>query len=217
MKKCMIIADGDPPSKRIISFLKNKGYITVICADGGASAAIKLGLVPDIIIGDLDSIEEGLIDKLNNKSRIINVKRQSDTDLEKAIKYAIKNRFTEAVILSAAGKRIDHTMVNFSLPIKFYEKIKLTIITNHSVLLPVEGEVELKSTVGELVSFFGFDSKTIVTSYGLKYPLNKRNLHFGRNESISNVSTSNILKLEVSGGVLLMIRETGIVIKHDLL
>jgi thiamine pyrophosphokinase len=77
--------------------------------------------------------------------------------------------------------------------------------------------VKLTSIRGELVSFFAFDNETIVTSSGLKYPLKKSNLHFGRNESISNVSKSDVLQFNVNGGILLMIRETGTVIEHDLL
>jgi thiamine pyrophosphokinase len=217
MKKCIIIANGEAPKKRIFSFLKKKEYNTIISADGGASIALKLGLIPDIVIGDLDSIDKNAIDKLKNKSRIIKIKRQSDTDLEKAIKFAVKNRFTDAVVLSASGKRVDHSLVNFSLPIKFFNKIRLTILTNHSLLLPVKGDVKIKSVKGEVLSFFGFDDKTVVITGGLKYAMKNTNLHFGRNESISNVSSSETVELKVNGGIILVIRETGTVIKHDLL
>lgn len=217
MKKCIIIANGEAPKKRIVSFLKKKGYKTIICADGGTSIALKLGLIPDIVIGDLDSIDKNAIDKLKSKSRIIKIKRQSDTDLEKAIKFAVKNRFTDAVVLSASGKRVDHSLGNFSLPIKFFNKIRLTILTNYSLLLPVKGDVKIKSVRGEVLSFFGFDDRTVVTSRGLKYAMKNTNLHFGRNESISNVSSSETVELKVNGGIILVIRETGTVIKHDLL
>lgn len=217
MKRCIIIANGEPPQKKIISFLNKKGYKTIICADGGAVNAMIVGLTPDIVIGDMDSVDKSIIEKLKQKSRIIKVNRQSDTDLEKAIKYAIKNRFVEAVILSAAGKRVDHSLCNFSFLIKYFDKIKLTILTTHSLLLPIKGEMKLKSMKGEIVSLFAFDDQTVVTSGGLKYPLKKSNLHFGRNESISNVSKSNTIQLNVNGGILLVVRETGTVVEHDLL
>ena len=56
MKKCIILANGKPPAKKILSFLMANGYSTLYCADGGANAARRMNLIPNYIIGDLDSI-----------------------------------------------------------------------------------------------------------------------------------------------------------------
>ena len=56
MRKCIIIGNGKSPRKEVIKYLLRKDYSTVICADGGANSAKKLGIIPDFIIGDLDSI-----------------------------------------------------------------------------------------------------------------------------------------------------------------
>ena len=54
MKKCIIIANGKSPSKKVVNYFLEKGFNTIICADGGANSAKKLGIIPDFIIGDFD-------------------------------------------------------------------------------------------------------------------------------------------------------------------
>ncbi|MCK7517698.1 MAG: hypothetical protein MZV64_08270 [Ignavibacteriales bacterium] len=57
MKKCLIIANGKSPTKKVVEYFYSKGFNTIICADGGANSARKLGIIPDFIIGDLDSAD----------------------------------------------------------------------------------------------------------------------------------------------------------------
>lgn len=90
MKKCIIIANGKAPSKSVIKYLQTIGYSALFCADGGADSAKKSGFVPDYIIGDFDSANDQTIRYFKNKSKIIRIKRQNDTDVEKCLKFIIK-------------------------------------------------------------------------------------------------------------------------------
>jgi thiamine pyrophosphokinase len=54
-KNALIIANGEPPQKKRLVLLAKRAD-TVICADGGANTALKMGIMPDAIVGDLDSI-----------------------------------------------------------------------------------------------------------------------------------------------------------------
>ena len=191
MKKCIILANGKPPKKSVIQFLQKKNYSTLICADGGSNHAKKLGLTPDYIIGDLDSIKKETITFYKHKSKIIKLKRQNDTDVEKCLKFAIRNGFEEAVLLGVTGDRLDHTFCNLGIVIKFFNKIKLKLIAENSLLVSYTGRVELKTFPGETISIYGFDRKTKITSAGLKYTLKNSVLAFGEKESTSNVALSN--------------------------
>jgi len=91
MKKCIILANGKPPKKSIITFFQRRGYKKLICADGGSNSALHMKLVPDVIIGDFDSISSNALKEFKYVSKIIQIKRQNDTDVEKCLKYAIKN------------------------------------------------------------------------------------------------------------------------------
>jgi len=206
LKKCIILANGKPPKKNVIQFLLKYNYSTLICADGGANKAKKLNLIPDFIIGDLDSIKESTLKFYQDKSKIIKLKRQNDTDVEKCLKYAIQKRFEEAILSGVTGDRLDHTFCNLGIVIKFFNKIKLKVIAEESLLAPYTGKVELKTFPGEIISLYGFDKKTRISSKDLKYPLKNTILPFGERESTSNVALSEKVFLEITGGVIFVVR-----------
>ncbi|MBI5807225.1 MAG: thiamine diphosphokinase [Ignavibacteriales bacterium] len=207
MKKCIIIANGDLPKKNHIKILEEKKYDTIICADGGANSAAKLNVIPDFIIGDFDSVTGETKKIFYNKSKFIQIKRQNDTDVEKCLKFAIKNKFSEAILLGATGDRLDHSICNLGIVLKFYDKIKIKIVHQKSLLIPISGEVNFKTTKGETISLYGFDEKTFITSIGLKYKLKKESLPFGKKESTSNVAISNLVHLKIENGIIFLIRD----------
>lgn len=207
MKKCIIIANGDLPKKNHIKILKEKKYDTIICADGGANSAAKLNVIPDFIIGDFDSVTDETKKIFYNKSKFIQIKRQNDTDVEKCLKFAIKNKFSEAILLGATGDRLDHSICNLGIVLKFYDKIKIKIVHQKSLLIPISGEVNFKTTKGETISLYGFDEKTFITSIGLKYKLKKESLPFGKKESTSNVAISDLVHLKIENGIIFLIRD----------
>jgi thiamine pyrophosphokinase len=197
LKKCIILANGKAPAKNVVRYLELAGYNFLICADGGADTAKKLRLAPNVIIGDFDSVKSETLSFFKNNSEIIRIKRQNDTDVEKALKYAIRKRFTEAVLLGAVGDRLDHSFCNIGIVIKFFSKIRVRIISDKSILTPYMGNIELPAVRGETISLYGFDDKTKITSEGLKYPLKKTALPFGKRESTSNVAAKGMIRLKI--------------------
>jgi thiamine pyrophosphokinase len=216
MKKCIILANGKPPKKKIISFFQRKNFKTLICADGGANSALKMKLIPDYIIGDLDSISSVALKRLGNASKIIQLKGQNDTDVEKCLKYSIKKKYTEALLVGVTGNRLDHTFCNLGIVLKFFPQINISLIAEDSFLKPYGGSVKLKTFLGETISLYGFDRKTKIISKGLKYPLNNVPLPFGERESTSNVAAGKKVELDISGGVIFVIRDVNQMIKNDL-
>jgi len=217
MKKCIILANGKPPKKSVITFFRKKGYNKLICADGGANSALKMNLVPDVIVGDLDSISAEALNEFRSSSKIIRLKRQNDTDVEKCLKYAIKNNFNEALLTGVTGNRLDHTFCNLGIVKKFSSKIELSLVAENSYLKAFRGKTILKTHPGETISLYGLDSKTKITSSGLKYPLNKTALPFGEKESTSNAATGESVKLNVNGGRVFVIRDVNLMMKYDLI
>ncbi len=217
MKKALILANGDAPKIKQIKYLQKKGYKKLVCADGGANSARKLNIIPDVIIGDLDSISENTKKYYTAKSKIIKVKRQNDTDVEKAIKYLIKNKFDEVILLGATGDRLDHSICNLGIVLKFFQQINISILHDKSLLRAYDTNVELITQKDETISIYGFDDKTKITSRGLKYPLKNVSLPFGKKESTSNVAKSKKIQLEISNGIIFVIREFKIIKDNDLI
>lgn len=216
MKKCIIIANGKSPSKKVIDYFYKKSFNTIICADGGANSAKKLGIIPDYIIGDLDSVDKSVLKFFKKKSKIIQIKRQNDTDVEKCLKFAIKNKFSEVILLGVTGDRLDHTICNLGIILKFFSKIKMILVAENSFLIPINSESTIKSKIGETISLYAFNNKTRISSSGLKYKLNNTALPFGVKESTSNVSTASLVKLKVKNGIVFVIRDFNFIKKNDL-
>ena len=217
MKKCLILANGKPPTKNVIKTLMKSEYSTLFCADGGANAAMKMNLSPHYIIGDLDSIRSKTINHFLNKTEIIKLNGQNDTDVEKCLKAAIKKKFNEAILLGVTGDRLDHTFCNLGIVIKYFDKIKIKIIAENSLLTAITGHYKLKTFPGETISIYGIDKLTKISSKGLKYPLNKIALPFGHKESTSNIALHDEIELKVTGGIIFIIRDFYIMRKHGLL
>jgi thiamine pyrophosphokinase len=217
VKKCIILANGKSPRKSVIEFLKRKNYDMLICADGGANSALKLNLIPDFIIGDLDSVSKTTLAYFKGKSVIKKINRQDDTDVEKCLKFAISKKISEAILVGVTGDRLDHTFCNLGIVLKFFDKIKLSIIAENSYLSAYSGSFELKTFPGETISLYGFNQKTKIKSEGLKYPLENFPLPFGVRESTSNVALSDKVKLKVTGGKIFIIRDFNNMKKNDLI
>jgi thiamine pyrophosphokinase len=216
MKKCIILANGKLPQKNIISFLNKKGFNILICADGGANFARKLKLIPNYIIGDLDSISKETIQFYSGKSKIMKINGQDDTDVEKCLKFIIKKKYNECVLLGATGDRLDHSFCNLGIMLKFFDRIKIILISEKSILTVERGDVKLRTKSEETISLYAFNSKTRITSRGLKYPLINDILPFGLRESTSNAATGNEVILQIKGGSIFLIRSFDTVRKNDL-
>ncbi|MEW6195641.1 MAG: thiamine diphosphokinase [Bacteroidota bacterium] len=206
MKKCIIIANGYAAKKSAITFLQRKGYSDIICADGGANSAFKIGIIPNCIIGDLDSISPEVYKYFSKRTMVLKLKRQNDTDVEKALKYALKNKYDEAILLGVTGDRLDHSFCNLGIAIKYSDKIKIRIIHEKSLLDVYKGVISLDTTPNETLSIYGIDDKTKITSVGLKYRLNNTTLPFGKKESTSNIALGSIVKLKIKHGKIFVIR-----------
>ena len=149
MKKCLIIANGKSPAKSVVKYFANKGFSTIICADGGANSAKKIGVVPNFIVGDLDSISESTLKYFRGKTKIIKYKRQNDTDVEKSLKFAINKKFNEVILLGVTGDRLDHTICNLGIVLKFFNKIKISLVSEKSFLIPINKQQVSNQKLGK--------------------------------------------------------------------
>lgn len=203
--KAMIIGGGEKPSRRTALKLIRTGYSIVICADGGYDHAKKMGIVPDFIIGDFDSV--GDLSGLSDKCKLVRIRRQNDTDVEKCIKFAVSAGAAELVLLGGIGDRLDHSIANLGLIAKYSEILKMTLFYGRSYCSVLHGLNKFASRKGEIVSIYGLTEDTIVSTSGLKYELHKDNIYLGGGESTSNIARKKYFIVEVLTGKALLVRE----------
>lgn len=188
----IIIGSGSSIDKEI--FYSEKINIEyVICADGGLEKAEYLGLLPDVIIGDLDSVNTSVLKRyIEMNIEIIEYPSEKNyTDMDLAIQYAVEKGYKEIILIGASGSRIDHTMANILLVELYYKKgIKIKIVDNNNIVQMVTGKMEIEYKKNYFVSIIP-TSDTIegITLEGFKYPLNNVNVKRGSTLCISNQIT----------------------------
>jgi len=181
----------------------------VICADGGAQYALALGLAPDVVIGDLDSLDGDLQARLEGEGCQVLVypTRKDETDLELALRYAIDRGVDEILILGALGGRFDQTLANILLlALPELEGIKTRIVAGDQEIFLIRGQALIKGRIGDTVSLLPIAGEvTGITIEGLEYPLQRGTLKFGSTLGVSNVLTAPVARVQVERGLLLCV------------
>ena len=166
----VIVADGTFPQHQIpLSYLKNAKRI--ICCDGSAQNLILAGMLPEAIVGDLDSLNDDLANRFSD--RIFPDESQETNDLTKAVSWCCKMGYKDIVIVGATGKREDHTIGNISLLAEYIKYLNVIMVTDTGILQSFLKSSQISSFRGQQVSIFSIDPETEVTSHGLRYPLTR--------------------------------------------
>ena len=198
MKKALIITGGYLNIERVQS--NTWDFDIAIAADSGYSAAKKLNIVPDIILGDFDSLAE----ELDINAEIITVPAEKDdTDTMLACNVAIERGANELLILGGTGGRADHFLANvFFLEAIADKKINATLTDGDNTIRIVENEtIEIKNANGYF-SVFALD-KCTVSLVGCKYPLDKFVLERTNPFAVSNEITDEFATVTVDGKAIL--------------
>ena len=178
----------------------------VVAADGGAQHCRALGLRPDVIIGDLDSLETKT--RADWESQGVNIlshpAEKDQTDLELAMLYAKGVGAEKILVLGGLGRRWDHSFANLLLAVHpQFDGQEILFLHGNQRLQVIKNRLRLAANVGERISLLslGGDAKGVSTT-GLKYPLKGETLFFGSSRGVSNVVLSEDPEVEIGNGIL---------------
>ncbi len=219
MKRCMIFAAGDFDADAVIG--KARSEIAVqregsfcIAADGGLKWIQALRIVPDLIIGDMDSItEEALLARFGENSAV-RIKKlpieKDDTDMLAAIREGLKAGCDYFELYGALGGRIDHTLANIQCLLFLLNKgaygvlygdgQRMELVRNSRICFSKEMYRENRRLS---VFAIGTDARG-VTERGLKYSLDNAVVTTDFPIGISNEFMNCESFVEVSDGTLLV-------------
>jgi thiamine pyrophosphokinase len=200
----LIIANGTLPPEKFIRALLSSADI-VLCADGGANHARQLRIIPDIIIGDMDSITPSTKKYFHNIPRF-KIDDQSSTDMEKTLELCRQLFVRNVDIIGATGTRADHTAGSLGCFKKYGTFLDLRMIDTEGFITRVKGKTSFKTTKGEKISLIPLERCTGVTTTNLLYPLTNGILELGIQEGISNEATGQRCSVSVKEGTLLLYR-----------
>ena len=208
MRRAIIIANGELRHPETAQLLVAADDL-LIAADGGAHHCRRLGLIPHVVVGDLDSLAPEARAELERAGTRFEIHpaRKDETDLELALRAAMREGAHDVVILAALGGRWDQTLANvLLLAHPDFAPLSLRLADGPNTLWIVRNRATVRGAPGDTLSLLPLAGDAEgVTLTGLEYPLNDSLLRFGYTTGISNVLTAPEATIAVRRGVLLAV------------
>jgi thiamine pyrophosphokinase len=207
--KTVVVAHGDVAAS---DRDEAAGADMVIAADGGALALERWGIVPQLVVGDLDSLGEKRASQLGKLgAKVVEFPAAKDeSDLELALRHALATGADDIVLLGIfGGGRLDHALANAMLVADpAYRGTGLRAVFGTTQVRAIHsGEgLDVDAPAGTTVTLLpvGGDATGVRTT-GLRFPLDDETLRFGRSRGLSNVVTGRAASVSVENGILLVI------------
>jgi thiamine pyrophosphokinase len=185
----------------------------VVCADGGVVHAFQLGLRPDAVIGDVDSISNDTLERLRKENiEIVRYpEKKNFSDLELALEYSLGFNPKEILIACALGGRFDYIATHtFLLADSRLENIALSLFdgTTRVRILRPGVKLQIQGEAGALFSLLPFAGNAVgVTILGAEWNLDKDTLTFGKARGLSNRFLEETVEIQIESGLLLVVTE----------
>ena len=189
-KNVSVILNGQMPTDdTIINQITNSDYI--IAVDGSANKLLDLQIIPDVIIGDLDSLQN-----IKNKDiELVETPNQNKTDFRKTLEWCIEKNILNISIFGISGESEDHFLGNYYTLSDFGEKISWKAFTDFSVISPCIGNKKFESFKGQKVSLLCMKGSSTVNSENLEYPLQSYHLK-PSDDAVRNLSLEDYFTIE---------------------
>lgn len=209
----LVFANGDMPETDWLG-----GYFeratAVIAADGGVRHVMGTGRLPDVVVGDMDSVEPEILVELKNQEVTLEryLAEKDETDLELALLYAAAHYAErEILVFGVLGGRLDQTLANILLlahPDLRHKRVRL--VEKHQRAWIVHDETNIRGREGDTVSLIPLGGDVqIDQTENLKWSLQDEVLSFGPARGVSNVLTAENGRVVLKHGQLLCIHSEG--------
>lgn len=206
----IIVANGDMIRSRPILELDDTFIIAI---DGGYDKCKQLKIVPNLIIGDMDSISEH-----SHSDKFLHISSQDSTDLEKAILYCKDYSLNDILVLGVCGGEIDHTLNNIMTIAKYIdqENMKFTIYDQYSsdkikiCYFLGEGSMHINCSKNSNISILPLPLAKIST-IGLEWELDEAQLSFDAFVSARNRNIKESVQINCFSGKVVIIIDCDLV------
>ncbi len=209
-----IVVGGAPVRPGALVEAAFAGAALIVAADSGAATVTRMGRRPDVVIGDMDSIDPQLLERLRAEGVEIAAHPAPGlrTDMHVAILAALERGATSVTILGAiGGERLDHSIANLLLlGSDDFAAARLRLVDGADEAHVVRDQVTLAGEPHELVSLLPLTHDASgVTTEGLRYPLVDATLPRASTLGVSNEMTAAAARVSLRGGVLLVAHHHG--------
>jgi thiamine pyrophosphokinase len=180
-----------------------------IAADGGTAHCRALGIAPQVVIGDFDSLDASLRAGLEaGGARFVQHPARKDaTDFELALLHAQAAGADRVDVLGGLGRRWDHSLANLLLAADSrFENMRITFLHGEQRLFVIATRTLLQLEIGSRLSLLPIKGDAVaVRTRGLEYPLANETLSFGSSRGVSNVVAAPQVEIDLLSGLLLCI------------
>lgn len=202
----LILAHGEPPSHGLLVRLWEEADLTIV-TDGAANDLPARGLLPDVVLGDFDSLDANMRGRLPN-TLFVRADDQEASDLDKALAYACERGAARATVAGAGGGRLDHTLTNASLLFKYGPHMDVRLVDDQGEARVVGRPAEIRGRIGDRLSLIAFAPVEGVTAEGVLWPLRDEPLAPG-SRGVSNVLVAETARVSVRSGLLIVCHQWG--------
>lgn len=211
-RKIVIISGGSIQDEFAKEWITQYQPDFIIVADSGMEFMRRVGLKPDMIIGDFDSVASETLAYFKEQTGIIFKElnpMKDDTDTEFAIRQAIGLGTKEITVLGATGTRLDHVLGNVALlGIGLQEQVDIQLVDAHNRIRMIDTPLNLKKAeqFGGFVSLLPYAGEVKgVTLKGFKYPLENYTMESFSSLGISNEIVEHQAEILLKDGILVVI------------
>ena len=194
--RILIIAGGAAPSKELMLKEFNKSDF-VICADKGGEYLTSINKLPDMLLGDFDSIAEETLREYEVRGVLLEKypREKNFTDTEMCVMKALEREPDTLVLLGCLGSRLDHIMGNIGLlRLALEKKVRAFIKDDNNIIYLADNQEKINCPSGQIISFQAFTEEVKnLTVTSVKYPLMEYDL-----KSWSSYTVSNVVEKEVN-------------------
>ena len=208
-KKACIITGGTLSSEFLAEYLGNHKNVFLIVVDGALEVTHRLGIQPDYIVGDFDTVNPELLEHYETSIVLRHPPEKDQTDTELAIETALNAGCRELVFFGATGSRLDHSLGNiFLLESLLKQGICAEIVNENNRLYLKNKSFTLyrNKACGDFLSLLPL-SETVegVTLTGFKYPVEDLVFYRERTLGISNEITEEEARVKFSKGTFIVV------------
>jgi thiamine pyrophosphokinase len=209
---CLLVLAGQPPSDELITWRMEEADYS-IAVDGGYLCFRQAGLVPDTLIGDLDSLsEEEHPGSEFPELKVMHLHEQDSTDFEKALNWIqVNTNIKKLIILGGLGKRTDHLTTNLLVASVADQSLEITFDDDQEWMRRVTPScpLSLHGRKGANLSILPLCESSGVTTKGLKWELNSENIGGSKIVGQSNRCKSDLVEIKCETGNFFVFLEKG--------
>ncbi|MEC7113152.1 MAG: thiamine diphosphokinase [Candidatus Thermoplasmatota archaeon] len=203
MSKVLIVANGEWPKQFDLETVGT--YRVVVALDGAANRLIGGNMIPDVLLGDLDSVSASVLEQCKASGiTIVQMPDQQSSDISKGLEWVQRTYpDLEVDIIGVEIGRYDHHLAAYSALFECNSDATI-LLDGWQARRVTQTPTNIETEPNSIFSLIPFGNVTGATIKGCQFSLNNESLTTGT-RGISNKATGRSITVSVESGDLLLL------------